>query len=98
MFWATERMAPRTEYLLLEDQPAMRMARTAIVEKPRIRMIPTFMSLMIQDWEKGITRKESSTGMKIMIGASQKIGLSTSSGVMSSLLMSLRASARGWMA
>src|SRR5208337_133229 len=86
-------MAPKTAYLLLEDQPAMRMARTARVEKARISTIPTFRSLMIRVREKGITRKESNTGRKMTMGASRKTGRSTSSGVMSSLPMSFRASA-----
>src|SRR3989339_1559266 len=98
MFWATERMAPNTAYLLLDDHPAMRMASTDRVENARIRRMPTFMSLMIQVEEKGMTRKESNTGRKMTMGASQKMGLSTSAGVMSSFPMSLMASATVWTA
>jgi len=64
-------MAPSTEYLLLEAQPAMRMASTDKAAKARIRSTPTFMSRMTRVLEKGITRKERSTGRKMTMGAAR---------------------------
>ena len=70
MLSAAKQMAPEAAYLLLEDQPAMRMARTTRVEGPD-QHDPHVRVLDDQDPEKGITRKESNTGRKMTMGASR---------------------------
>src|SRR5690606_12150444 len=90
-------MAPRSDHLLLELQPAMRNEITTKEVRAAIKISAMLRSCAINVGPKGMTINTAKAGAKATIGARTNTHRSTPLGMISSLEISLMTSASDWM-
>jgi hypothetical protein len=93
---AMTRMAPSSEYLLFEDQPAMKSTIVVTEVTAIMYSTPTLRSMNVMPFPKGNTPQTRRAGANARIGANMKTTGSLARGIRASFCISLVMSAMGW--